>query len=40
MALKLRKKDVHYRGLAESLRELHNTFAYQEFERLINQVFA
>lgn len=29
----------HYRGLAESLRELSDTFAYQEFERLINQVF-
>ena len=29
----------HYRGLAESLRELHGTFAYQEFEQLINQVF-
>lgn len=30
----------HYRGLAEALRELDGTFAYQEFERLINQVFA
>ena len=29
----------HYRGLAEALRELSGTFAYQEFERLINQVF-
>lgn len=29
----------HYRGLAESLRELQDTFAYQEFEQLINQVF-
>ena len=29
----------HYRGLAEALRELNDTFAYQEFERLINQVF-
>ena len=29
----------HYRGLAESLRELQDTFAYQEFERLINEVF-
>ena len=29
----------HYRGLAESLRELHDTFAFQEFERLINEVF-
>ena len=30
----------HYRGLADALRELEGTFAYQEFERLINQVFA
>ena len=30
----------HYRGLADALRELDGTFAYQEFERLINQVFA
>lgn len=30
----------HYRGLAEALRELDDTFAYQEFERLIDQVFA
>ena len=29
----------HYRGLADALRELEGTFAYQEFERLINQVF-
>ena len=29
----------HYRGLAESLRELQDTFAYQEFESLINEVF-
>lgn len=29
----------HYRGLAESLRELQDTFAYKEFERLINEVF-
>lgn len=29
----------HYRGLAESLSELKETFAYQEFEQLINQVF-
>ncbi len=35
-----KEHEWHYRGLAESLRELHNTFAYQEFERLINQVFA
>ena len=30
----------HYRGLAEALRELDGTFAYKEFEELINQVFA
>lgn len=30
----------HYKGLAEALRELEDTFAYQEFENLINQVFA
>ena len=30
----------HYRGLAESLKELDGTFAYQEFVKLINQVFA
>lgn len=29
----------HYRGLAESLRELHDTFAYKEFVQLIEQVF-
>ena len=29
----------HYRGLADALRELDGTSAYQEFERLINQVF-
>ena len=29
----------HYRGLAESLRELQDTFAFQEFESLINEVF-
>lgn len=29
----------HYRGLAEALRELQDTFAYTEFEQLINQVF-
>ena len=29
----------HYRGLAESLKELQDTFAYQEFVRLINEVF-
>ncbi len=30
----------HYRGLADALRELDGTPAFQEFERLINQVFA
>ena len=30
----------HYRGLADALRELSGTFAFKEFERLINQVFA
>ena len=30
----------HYRGLADALRELSDTFAFQEFEQLINQVFA
>lgn len=29
----------HYRGLAASLCELKDTFAYKEFEQLINQVF-
>ena len=29
----------HYRGLADSLSELSDTFAYQEFVRLINDVF-
>lgn len=30
----------HYRGLADALRELDGTFAFKEFEKLINQVFA
>lgn len=30
----------HYRGLAASLAELSDTFAYQEFVALIDQVFA
>ena len=30
----------HYRGLAASLSELSDTFAYQEFVRLIDEVFA
>ena len=29
----------HYRGLADALRELEGTFAFQEFEQLINKVF-
>lgn len=29
----------HYRGLAASLSELHDTFAYREFVRLIDEVF-
>ena len=29
----------HYRGLADSLRELQDTDAFQEFESLINKVF-
>ena len=29
----------HYRGLAASLSELSDTFAYQEFARLIDEVF-
>ncbi len=29
----------HYRGLADALRELSDTFAFKEFESLINQVF-
>ena len=29
----------HYRGLADALRDLKDTFAFQEFEMLINQVF-
>lgn len=35
-----REHEWHYRGLADSLRELKDTFAFKEFERLINQVFA
>ncbi|MBQ6764596.1 MAG: bifunctional (p)ppGpp synthetase/guanosine-3',5'-bis(diphosphate) 3'-pyrophosphohydrolase [Paludibacteraceae bacterium] len=30
----------HYRGLAQSLAELGDTFAYQEFVRLIDEVFS
>ena len=34
-----KEHEWHYRGLAESLRELQDTFAYKEFEQLIDQVF-
>jgi len=29
----------HYRGLADALRDLSDTFAFQEFQELIDQVF-
>ena len=29
----------HYRGLADALRELEDTFAFKEFESLINQIW-
>ena len=35
-----KEHEWHYRGLADSLRELSDTFAFQEFESLINQVFS
>ena len=35
-----RDHEWHYRGLADALRELDGTFAFQEFEMLINRVFA
>ena len=34
-----KEHEWHYRGLAESLRELQETFAYKEFEQLIDEVF-
>ena len=34
-----KEHEWHYRGLADSLRELSDTFAFKEFESLINQVF-
>ena len=34
-----KEHEWHYRGLADSLRELSDTFAFREFEGLINQVF-
>ncbi len=35
-----KERQWHYRGLADSLRELEDTFAFKEFEQLINQVFS
>lgn len=34
-----KEHEWHYRGLANALRDLKDTFAFQEFERLIEQVF-
>lgn len=34
-----KEHEWHYRGLADSLRELQDTFSFKEFESLINQVF-
>ena len=34
-----KQHEWHYRGLAASLSELSNTFAYKEFISLIDQVF-
>lgn len=34
-----RLHEWHYRGLADSLRELEGTFAFEEFTRLIDEVF-
>lgn len=34
-----REHEWHYRGLADALRDLKDTFAFREFEMLINQVF-
>ena len=34
-----KQHEWHYRGLADSLSELSNTFAYKEFISLIDQVF-
>ena len=30
----------HYRGLADALRDLKDTFAFKEFEQLIDRVFS
>ena len=35
-----KEHEWHYRGLADSLRELSGTFAFREFEALIDQVFS
>ena len=35
-----KEHEWRYRGLADALRELEDTFAYQEFVKLIDQVFA
>ena len=35
----IKEHEWHYRGLAASLSELSDTFAYQEFVQLIDQVF-
>ncbi|MBP5228992.1 MAG: bifunctional (p)ppGpp synthetase/guanosine-3',5'-bis(diphosphate) 3'-pyrophosphohydrolase [Bacteroidales bacterium] len=34
-----KEHEWHYRGLADSLRELQETFAFKEFQSLINEVF-
>lgn len=34
-----KEHEWHYRGLADALRDLKDTFAFREFEMLINQVF-
>ncbi|MBR5907613.1 MAG: bifunctional (p)ppGpp synthetase/guanosine-3',5'-bis(diphosphate) 3'-pyrophosphohydrolase [Bacteroidales bacterium] len=34
-----KEHEWHYRGLADSLRELQDTFAFKEFQSLINEVF-
>ncbi|MBP5689808.1 MAG: bifunctional (p)ppGpp synthetase/guanosine-3',5'-bis(diphosphate) 3'-pyrophosphohydrolase [Bacteroidales bacterium] len=34
-----KEHEWRYRALADAMRELSDTFAFQEFERLINQVF-
>lgn len=35
----VKEHEWHYRGLAESLKELEGTFAYSEFTDLINKIF-